>query len=124
MHIRSKIGATLLTGVVGALALASSPAQAAAVCPSGAVCFYQNTNLTGSVYELRRGEVDFTNVKFHNGSSVNDQVSSIRNHTGHEVTVAIDTGLGGNRLTIPVGATFNDLRSHKLNDRLSSAKVD
>ncbi|XVU22634.1 peptidase inhibitor family I36 protein [Actinoplanes sp. CA-054009] len=72
-------------GLVGTVA----PAQAAATCPQGHICFFQNTSFTGSmsdqtnplIYGSQKIDV-FWNSHYTNGQNINDSISSVVNNTG------------------------------------------
>lgn len=78
---------SVLPVLAGIVALAQ-PAEAAAACPSGAVCFYQDYNGRGSISvqpRLVSGShqiADFRNSHYINGQNLNDSASSIINNSG------------------------------------------
>ncbi|MER5699951.1 peptidase inhibitor family I36 protein [Streptomyces mirabilis] len=125
MHLRRTLQTALLGGVLVAAGIATeAPAQAAAVCPSNAVCFYQNINLGGSMFKMPGSTVKrFSAYKYYNGANANDSASSVRNNTSRGLTVFTDDNYTGLAYYIPAHSTIYDLRAPSLNDCLSSAKL-
>jgi hypothetical protein len=82
------VSAAVIVGAGAAIALASTPALAAATCPQGHICFFENTNFTGSMSDQTnaliygKGKIDvFWNSHYTNGDNLNDTVSSVVNNT-------------------------------------------
>jgi Peptidase inhibitor family I36 len=115
------------TAAVVAGTVAPTAAYAANACPADNICLSKNTNQTGSVLLLRvPGEVfvkvnNFADLRFSDGSNLNDQVSSIRNNTRVKVFLSTDAGLSGDTLLLLPGEFKNSLGS--FNDRLSSLET-
>lgn len=74
----SKVIAAIATGGVG---LAGVPALAAAntVCDFNEVCFYQDHNLVGAIYDTANTDQSHNNLVFSNGQGLKDDAESIWN---------------------------------------------
>ncbi|MFD8725085.1 peptidase inhibitor family I36 protein [Streptomyces sp. NPDC059629] len=125
MHLRRTLQTALLGGVLVAAGIATeAPAQAAAVCPSNAVCFYQNSNLGGSMFKMPGSAVQrFSAYRYYNGANANDSASSVRNNTSRALTVFTNDNYKGVAFSIPAHSTIYDLGYWSLNDCFSSAKL-
>lgn len=84
--------------------------------PRSGVCFYRDINYGGQYF---CAPVGATAEQVPAG--VNDQISSIRVFGNAEVTVFRESGFQG--LSRRFDSDINDLRSVKLNDRISSFRV-
>src|SRR5690348_14340273 len=84
------IAMSLLTMVVG-LVVAPTQAQAAAVCPSGDFCLYENINMGGGILIFTKDDPDLSDNRFSNGDKANDAASSMVNHTTHSIDLFQDS---------------------------------
>src|SRR5262245_13397207 len=107
MKLSHKVAGAVGAGAVIA-AMVPAAAFAAYACQAGEVCFYQNSNLTGTALVVKDGGSfrDLTKIRFTNGTIANDQISSVNNRTGHAVSAYTDIEFAGTQIVIQNGA-FN-----------------
>lgn len=141
-------GAAAAMTVVGALAVAPGPAQAAYTCGQQQVCFYKDYNATGTASVQARlnrssgtafvGYIkDFRNSHYTNGETLQDSISSIVNNSDDDMLLYDEGNFGGPRVLIPRHSGLRNLDSgtvygpngkpvtylYTLNDRATSAAV-
>jgi hypothetical protein len=85
----------------------------------GGVEVYQNSNYSGSMALIGATQGDYTQLRFLNGQTLIDQVSSIKNDTSYGICFFEHTWYGGAALYMPPHSQFNSLW---LNDMISSNK--
>ena len=119
----------LLTVTIGASLFLTKSADAAAVCPAGAICFYKDigergtasiqSRLVSAPYYIS----DFRNSHFNDGEILNDQVSSIVNNSSYlTLMISTDTYQHGLRLRIAPGTKLDLTGAYSAyNDAISSA---
>jgi len=115
----------------GAFVLFIAPAaNAAPPCPAGAICFYKDFHFLGSIstptrlvncpLEIR----DFRHSRFWDGSSLNDNVSSVINNSNRVLFLYYDTYFRGKVWKVPhQGGDRRQNVPWDLNDRFSSART-
>ncbi|NMO57694.1 peptidase inhibitor family I36 protein [Actinoplanes sp. TBRC 11911] len=146
MKKSSVIKALTAFGVLAAGTTMFAPAANAAYsCGAGQVCFFANSDQTGSVFVAgalkKNGDVvwNFGNERFTNGASANDAVSSIVNNTGSAVFVFTDSNKSGTLFVVKPYETVHGItavtvyqrsagghitRIGSINDMISSATLE
>ncbi len=92
------------------------------------VYLYEHADFRGGVIVLRAGEAvdNLAHLRFDNGRSANDRISSIRIEGDAEVTLSVHAGFRGE--TLRVDRNLRDLGAHfpgnlGFNDQISSVRV-
>ncbi|WP_439680881.1 peptidase inhibitor family I36 protein [Embleya sp. MST-111070] len=118
MTSRTRAAATAAALLVGAVAIAASPATASTAwpCGDGKFCIYYGANGTGAHYELEDGASDLSVLS----GGLNDHVWSVRNNTKDDWCLFRDAGHRNKILNILDGQTIN-LQSPQ-RDQVSSTR--
>ncbi|GCD95889.1 peptidase inhibitor family I36 protein [Embleya hyalina] len=118
MTSRTRAAAMAAALLVGAGAIAASPASARVAwpCAEGKFCVYHGANGTGPHYELQDGASDLSVL----AGGLNDHVWSVRNNTKDDWCLFRDAGYKNKILDILDGQTIN-LQSPQ-RDQVSSTR--
>jgi Peptidase inhibitor family I36 len=115
MHVKSLRAALFIAAALAAPAAMASNASAA--CEKGDFCLWQNTNRGGGLYFFSGNDSNLHNDRFTPKVLVGDNATTAENHgDGKDPSGRVDviayanTGFGGARLCIPLGAKIESLK--------------